>query len=109
NRPEWIMTDVAVQLCGAVLTPIYPTISPNELSFILNEAAVRIVFIAHKELYDRFKDALGNVPSIQFIFSFDAVDGVQNWQELVDKNLPPDRQTINSISENTLATIIYTS
>src|SRR5436305_2949827 len=26
NRPEWMLTDIAVQLTGAVLTPVYPTI-----------------------------------------------------------------------------------
>src|SRR5687768_3706836 len=52
NRPEWIMTDVAVQLTGAVLTPIYPTISPNELVYILKEAGIRILFVANNELYE---------------------------------------------------------
>src|SRR5690606_17802144 len=41
NRPEWIITDIAAQLSGAALTPIYPTISPQEINFILNEAEVR--------------------------------------------------------------------
>src|SRR5687768_11705889 len=27
NRPEWVMVDLAVQQCGAVLTPFYPTIN----------------------------------------------------------------------------------
>src|SRR6185437_12646048 len=27
NRPEWMITDLGVQLTGAVLTPVYPTIS----------------------------------------------------------------------------------
>ena len=27
NRPEWLFLDLAVQQIGAVLTPIYPTIS----------------------------------------------------------------------------------
>src|SRR5580692_2220050 len=31
NSPEWVMVDMAVQQIGAVLTPIYPTISVNEL------------------------------------------------------------------------------
>ena len=47
NRPEWIMTDIGVQLAGAVLTPIYPTISPTELEYIFPPMA------AHSRDYAR--------------------------------------------------------
>jgi len=45
NRPEWIMLDLAVQKIGALLTPVYPTINVNELEFVLNDAAVKLVFV----------------------------------------------------------------
>lgn len=88
NRPEWIITDVAVQLTGAVLTPIYPTVSPNDFAFILNEAAVSILFIANTELHDRFKEAFAQIPTLKHIYSFDAVAGISSWTDLIDKNLP---------------------
>ena len=109
NRPEWIMTDVAVQLTGAVLTPIYPTVSPNDFAFILNEAAVSILFIANAELYERFKVVFAQIPSLKHIYSFDPINGVNNWNELINKNLQPDESVIARITTETLATIIYTS
>jgi len=109
NRPEWIMTDVAVQLTGAVLTPIYPTVSPNDFAFILNEASVSILFIANAELYERFKVVFAQIPSLKHIYSFDPINGVNNWNELINKNLQPDESVIARITTETLATIIYTS
>ncbi|MBA3827869.1 MAG: long-chain fatty acid--CoA ligase [Taibaiella sp.] len=109
NRPEWMITDVAVQLTGAVLTPIYPTVSPTEFAFILNQAGVRILFLANKELYDRFKDAMATVPTLKNIYSFEQVAGVTNWQTIIDKNLQPDETIVHKIGAETLATIIYTS
>src|SRR5690242_19016240 len=38
NRPEWVMSDLAVQQVGAVLVPVYPTISEVELEFILKRS-----------------------------------------------------------------------
>ena len=70
NRPEWIIVDLAVQLTGAVLTPIYPTISPDEISYVLNEAGVRIVFVANVDIYTRFKDAFAKIPTLQRVYSF---------------------------------------
>jgi len=37
--------DQVVQKIGAVLTPVYPTISVSELEFVLNDAAVKLVFV----------------------------------------------------------------
>jgi len=109
NRPEWIIADVGVQLTGAVLTPIYPTISPGEIQFILNEAAVKTVFIATADLYNRFKEALEAVPSITHIFSFEKIEGVRHWQEIITDRKEPDTTITSQIGEKTLATIIYTS
>lgn len=109
NRPEWIITDIGVQLTGAVLTPVYPTISPNEMAYVLNEAGVKIIFVANHEIYDNFKGAFAQVTSLKNIYSFDAINGVANWKDLVNKNAAPDETIINRIKPETLATIIYTS
>ncbi len=109
NRPEWMITDFGVQMTGAVLTPVYPTIAPGELEFIFNEAEVHIVFVASRELYKRFKEAIGNTPSVKHVFSFDRIEGVRHWSELLDLNLQPDESLMEQITAETLATIIYTS
>ncbi len=109
NRPEWIMTDLGVQLAGGALTPVYPTISTEEMSFILNEAGVRVIFVANAELYERFKNAFSQVSGLQHVFSFDPVAGIPSWKELIHKNLLPNEAIVNNISPETLATIIYTS
>lgn len=109
NRPEWIMTDLAVQMTGGVLTPIYPTISPKEIAFILNEAQVKKIFVANADIYERYKDAFFQVPSLEHIFSFDKIEGVRHWEELIRLNKEPDESVISRIQYETLATIIYTS
>ena len=73
NRPEWMITDIGVQLTGAVLTPIYPTISPSEIAYVLNEAEVQIIFVANADIYERFKDAFKDVPTLKSVYSFDEV------------------------------------
>lgn len=109
NRPEWIITDLAVQKTGAVLTPLYPTISVDDMEYILNDADVHIIFISDREIYERFKTAFDKVPKLKHIFSFDKIEGVRNWQELIDMNLAPSAAITDRIQGSTLATIIYTS
>src|SRR5688572_30073154 len=58
NRPEWLMLDLAVQQCGAVLTPVYPTISINELEYILNDAQVKLVFVNDADSYEKISSII---------------------------------------------------
>ncbi len=109
NRPEWMLADVAVQLTGGILTPVYPTISPAELVYILNEAGVHTLFVANADIYARFKDAFNEIPTLKNIYSFDVLEGVKHWKTLLEKNGRPDASVISRINGGTLATIIYTS
>ncbi|MEO6833851.1 MAG: long-chain fatty acid--CoA ligase [Chitinophagaceae bacterium] len=109
NRPEWIITDLAVQLCGAVLTPIYPTIAPHELAFVLRDAGVKKLIIADEKLYNNFKEALKDVPELTDIFSFDKISEIRSWKDLHSGNKKPNDALLARIKNETLATIIYTS
>jgi long-chain acyl-CoA synthetase len=109
NRPEWVIADVAVQLTGAVLTPIYPTISAVDLDYVLREATVKVVIVADANIYEQFKETLTNVPSVALIISFDTLPGVTHWTELTKGNNQPNQSIVEAIAQETVATIIYTS
>ncbi|GGB13234.1 AMP-dependent synthetase/ligase [Puia dinghuensis] len=113
NRPEWIMLDMAVQRTGAVLAPIYPTISVTELEFILQEAQVRFVFVNDHELYLKVMSVRDRVPSLREIFAIEPVDGARSWKELLVSPTAEEaarlKQIEDSIDEKDLATVIYTS
>ena len=53
NRAEWAITDFACLGVGCVDVPIYPTLTPEQISFILNDAEVRIVFCSNKEMVQK--------------------------------------------------------
>ncbi|WP_426671874.1 AMP-dependent synthetase/ligase [Mucilaginibacter sp. McL0603] len=113
GRPEWLITDLAVQQIGAVLVPLYPNTNSKELEQILNEAEVKYVFVSNKELYDKVNEIHSRIPSLKAIFSFDHVEGCTNWTELLKPIQEKDRQNLteisNTVSENDVTTIIYTS
>lgn len=113
NRPEWIFTDLAVQQTGAILVPLYPTTSPTELEFILNDAEIRYIFIGNKELFDKINEIRPRVPSIKGIYTFDEIPGVSHWSEVTNLATPALLEKVQAvkaaISPSQLATIIYTS
>ncbi|MEP6595151.1 MAG: AMP-binding protein, partial [Ginsengibacter sp.] len=113
NRPEWLILDMAVQRIGAVLTPIYPTISVNELEFILNDAQAKMIFIDDEKLFSKLSDMRNRLPFLKDIYSFELLEGVKHWKEILSLATP---ETIteasilaDKIKYEDLATIIYTS
>jgi long-chain acyl-CoA synthetase len=111
NRPEWVIADLAVQQTGAILTPIYPTVSPQDFAYILNEAEVRIIFFANKELYDRFQPVFKDIPTLKHIYTFDKIDAAGHWEELKPTADGEEmrKAVCKRINSETIATIIYTS
>lgn len=113
NRPEWIFTDLAVQQTGAVLVPLYPTTSTNEIQFILNDALVKYIFVSSKELCEKINSIKPSVPTLKKIFSFDEIEGVESWKSILKLATQEARAKVsaikNSILPDHLATIIYTS
>jgi len=113
NRPEWLMIDLAVQKIGAILTPIYPTISANELEFVFRDAEVKLVFVNNEDAYNKVMSVRERIPSLTAIYTIEDVPGAKNWKELRSKATSEAKAKIKTISDNIkyedLATLIYTS
>ena len=113
NRPEWIILDLAVQRTGAVLAPVYPTISVGELEFILNDAQVKVIFVNDEELFHKVLSIRERVPSLKEIFTFEHVVNARHWKELLVSPTAEEEAALarirEKIAETDLATVIYTS
>lgn len=110
NRPEWIFTDLACQQTGAVVVPIYPTISTPELEFVLKDSEARMLFVQGDDLYEKVKEL--SIDGLD-IYSFDKIPGVKHWSEIPALAQPGDETRVKTIKDNILptdlVTIIYTS
>lgn len=110
NRPEWIIADLAVQYCGAIGVPMYPTISTREYEYIMEEAQVKMCFVGIDDLYEKVSAAQKNVASLQYIYCFDKQENRPFWKDLLSTDNLEEVETRSQGVKNTdMATIIYTS
>ncbi|MEO7313873.1 MAG: long-chain fatty acid--CoA ligase [Ginsengibacter sp.] len=113
NRPEWVMLDLATQKIGAVLTPVYPTINDLELEYILQDSRVKIIFTNDGDLSEKIKRIQNNLPDLKEIYSFDMVEGVKHWKDILSLGDEENSKQLEAISAaikyEDLATMIYTS
>ena len=113
NRPEWLFADLAVQQAGGVLVPVYPTLHADELRYIFHHADVKAVFVNDKDDYQKLAPLLKDLPHLQQVYSFEPVEGLPLWTELLTAVTPEKRRALDerkaAIAPEHLATIIYTS
>lgn len=113
GRPEWLITDLAVQQTGAILVPVYPNTSIKELEDIFNEAKVKYLFVGSETLYHSLKDLPRQVPSLREIFSYDQIPGATHWSALLAPETTTYHEKVAKHAANVkgedIATIIYTS
>ena len=113
NRPEWLLIDIAIQKIGAVLIPVYPTVHVSDLEFVLNDAAVKMVFVNDEELFLKLQSVRANTPTVKDVYSFEHVSATKHWKELLEKTNEDNLQKVHaiaaSIKPEDLVTIIYTS
>jgi long-chain acyl-CoA synthetase len=113
NRPEWLILDMAVQRIGAMLVPIYPTISINELEFILNDAQTKMIFIDDEKLFNKISDIRNRLPFLKDIYCFEVIEGIKHWKEIISlatsEFISEASHIAEKIRNEDLATIIYTS
>lgn len=111
NRPEWNICDFAILQLGAVQVPMYPTLSAQDIRFILKDAEVKMVFAGNAELVQKLEQAKAESSLDITIYAFEEAAGAPLWSAIYDKadprtDLNPYRDQVKS---EDLATLIYTS
>lgn len=113
NRTEWTITDLGITQVGGINVPVYPTITEADFEYIFNHAEVKICFVANLSLYNKVKNLIGKVPTLEAVYTWDQVDGAKNWNEVMQLGEGGDFNQVQQIMDNTdplsMATIIYTS
>ena len=114
NRTEWHIMDIGVLQTGAQTVPIYPTIGEEDYEYILNHSGSSYCFVSDIEVYNKVKNIQANVPALKEVYSFNEIEGCENWTSLLTLGADTSNQDVvedrkNNVTTQDLATIIYTS
>lgn len=71
SRPEWLFVDLAVLAAGAVSTPVYPTLTTEQVRFILRDAGTTIVVVSTAEQLQKVVAIAGDLPDLRAIVTMD--------------------------------------
>ena len=93
NRCEWNIMDHGVLQIGAIDVPIYRTMSAEDYVYILNHSESKYCFVSNDELATKVMSIKDQVPSLIEVYSFERVQGVKNWEEVLELGTDDSNQT----------------
>src|SRR5436190_15340862 len=114
NRPEWTTADFASMLLGAVVVPIYTTLTAEQTAYILRDSGARIVFVSNGQHLQKVL-SIQDQTVVEKVVVMDKVDRTRAllMSDLMKAGAADDSSQLDAagraIQPADLATIIYTS
>jgi long-chain acyl-CoA synthetase len=117
NRHEWAVADLAILSAGMINVPIYPSLPPKQVEYILNDSEVRAVFVSTSEQLEKIASVRANLPSLSHVIVFDgdmSRDSAISLDRLIEVGTNSQErrgygERIATIGKYDWASIIYTS
>jgi len=118
NRLEWALTDLAALSLGAVDVPIYPTLLPDTIEFILRDCQPVAMFVSSREQAEKVRSCRDRLPFLRHVHAYDDLDlpGVARLsdleragRELLAQDPAAAGDDVGPAQPHDLCSIIYTS
>ena len=114
NRPEWNILDMAITQIGAVMVPIYPTISEGDYKIILNNCEAGICIVEGIAVMNKIEAIWPETPTLKKLYTFIDRGKYPFFANLLELGKEhPHTEEIEKrkteVDEMSCATIIYTS
>jgi len=116
NRPEWLCVDLATQMAGGILAPIYPTLTADDVRYINDNAQARFAVVENEAQWLKLQSVLSELPRLEKIILLHGAvtdervityEQLLAWGETGDDALLAER--VAQIGPHDPATFIYTS
>lgn len=118
NSPEWVMTDLATLCLGGISVPIYTSLMPEQIRYIIDNSDASIVVCSSSELWEKVAAVKAELTKVShyILLQPEAPDGVLTGAEVMKKGRGPDQEDpdlfeklARDVASDDIASIIYTS
>ncbi|MCG6961710.1 MAG: long-chain fatty acid--CoA ligase [Acidobacteria bacterium] len=116
NRPEWHVVDLATADLGAILVPVYSTLTPTQVEYQAKDSGAVIAVAESPEHMAKFREVVKTCPSLAHLIQIEGqpIEGAKALDDIIagtdgDKNGDLFWQRAAKVTEDDLLTLIYTS
>ncbi len=114
NRPEWAIADFAILAVGAVVVPIYATLTSEQISYLLNDSGTKAIFLSTRTQLQKIRAIESQSPLQQVVMMDEVIPPEAIWMRTIMESGPEARDAefdamAKSLGSEDLATLVYTS
>jgi long-chain acyl-CoA synthetase len=122
NRPEWPIADMGMISAGMVCVPIYPTSTPHQISYILNDCGATAICVSRPLQLNKVVAIYKNSPQLRLVVVMEDYEPVEmgairiiSFKHLLEEGRSADgarlvlQQRLQQARESDLVSIVYTS
>lgn len=123
SRPEWVMSDLAILARGAITVPVYPTLSPALIRYILADSGARLAIVSTRLQAEKVQEVRHQLPALEAVIVMEeaaaakvSVVGLDALQRRGHEQINAQwgagkdfRDIARNVRPEDIATIIYTS
>ena len=116
NRPEWNFVDMGMSMIGVIHVPVFTSMGCDEYRYVFEHSEAQMVIISDEKLYGNIKPVCDEVKTIEHVFTFNEIEDVPNWNEIIEKGKNCNDSIIHktetlqaSVLPDDPASLIYTS
>ena len=114
NRPEWLISDLAIMNSGGVTVPLFTTYSENDYEYIIKDCAPKLCIVSNLDQFKKIKNFIKENTIVISIDEFDQnIESFEKFFLKTEINLKTLEESVfpynNNLTRNDLACIIYTS
>jgi long-chain acyl-CoA synthetase len=94
NRPEWTMTDFACLAAGGITVPIYTTLMPEAVKYIIGDSDAKIVVFSNDLQWGKIAAVKSDLPLVKHFITFadKAPDGCLTFAQVAVPSGPATRR-----------------
>src|SRR5581483_5293820 len=118
SRPEWLIAEFAALALGAVWVPMFPTLTPQQIHYIVNDCAAKLLIVSNDLQWSKAQKIARECPSLETVLVLSeqariaaAEVRMLRMKELAGLTGPVAdfEEEARTASEDDIVTIIYTS
>ena len=118
NRPEWVITDHANLCLGVSTVPIYTSLVPEQIKYIIDDSDAKAVVVSCEDLWKRVEAVKPSLTKVRHYITFldEAPEGVLTFNDVLEQGRKLDDQNpglfeslVNAVKPEDEASLIYTS
>ena len=116
NRPEWLISDIAIMLANGITVPAYTTYTEKDYRYLIEDCEPSIIIVSNNDMHEKIKKIINEKVFIKKIITLDEIKNVDyenrylNYNSIIKNKLQENEKISNlNLKRNSPACIIYTS